>query len=566
MARDQVQSAELSARQASEHAARGAQAYAAGDLGTALGAYFMALALQPGNPVYLHTTVTLIGITDGYALPPIIKRILGVAAQSPDFSCQPLAVAVHNDFIHDPLSRQFLELVEQGGDALETGLAGKTFDTVLNGALLQAVLQRAVIVSPHAEALVTGLRRHALLRAVAGSPNSLLGQRLEFFACLAAQCFNTEYAFQVSDDEEAGLAELLPKAASSDPGLLALTAAYRPLHSVVGEVSGMSGAMNYLIRQQIDEPRREQQIRKELPELTPVADFSSQMQAQYENFPYPRWFFVDYARSRTFRQVIEERFPHLTFGDLPKYNANILVPGCGTGHQLAQVAAMFKNPRITAIDLSRTSLAYARRKLDEQKVKIHRFGLGDILRIGDWTERFDYIECMGVLHHLERPEEGLKILVNLLRPHGLLRLGLYSERARQHVLEARKLVAEHGFPSTPEGVRAARKLMASLPDDHPAKEVMQSQDFYSIAGLHDLIFNLHECRYTPLGLKAFLDEGGLELLGFDHPDPGVAVRYRERFPDDTHQIDLANWEAFDIEFPDTFSAMYQFWCRPVSGT
>ena len=92
---------------------------------------------------------------------------------------------------------------------------------------------------------------------------------------------------------------------------------------------------------------------------------------------------------------------------------------------------------------------------------------------------------------------------------------------------------------------------------------MESQDFYSIAGLHDLIFNIHECRYTPLGLKDFLGVAGLEFLGFDHPDPSVPVRFRERFPDDPDQTDLANWEKFDIEFPDTFSAMYQFWCRPV---
>ena len=562
MAGNQLQTATHTAEQAAEHAKAGARAYESGDLASALGSYFMALALQPNHPVYLHTAVMLIGITDGYALPPIIKKILGAAAQSPTFSCQPLATAVHNDFVHDPLSRQFLELVEQGGDALEDGLAGDTFASVLNDRLLRAVLQRAVIVSPRIEALVTGLRRHALSRAAAGAANTLLGRRLDFFACLAAQCFNTEYAFHVTDEEEAWLAGLLSGDMPSD-GTLALIAAYRPLYSVVGKASVASDVLAELVRQQIDEPRREQEIRKELPKLTPIEGFSSRMQGQYESFPYPRWFFAEYARARTFRQVVEERFPHLTFSDLPKYNANILVPGCGTGHQLAQLVAMLKNPRITAIDLSGASLAYARRKLDEKKIKIHRFGLGDILALGEWTERFDFIECMGVLHHLERPEEGLHILVRLLEPHGILRLGLYSERARRHVVEARRLVAEQGFPSSPEGVRAARKLIMSLPEDHPVHEIMQSQDFYSIAGLHDLIFNLHECRYTPLGLKALLEEAGLEFLGFDHPDPGVPVRFRERFPDDAHQTDLANWELFDIEFPDTFASMYQFWCRPI---
>jgi len=92
---------------------------------------------------------------------------------------------------------------------------------------------------------------------------------------------------------------------------------------------------------------------------------------------------------------------------------------------------------------------------------------------------------------------------------------------------------------------------------------MESQDYFSIGGLHDLIFNVHECRYTPFGLKQLLDDAGLEFLGFDHANPGVTVGYRERFPDDTAQRDLTNWETFDIEFPDTFGGMYQFWCRPA---
>ena len=442
------------------------------------------------------------------------------------------------------------------------------FDPVLNAPILRAVLQRAVVTSPRVEALLTTLRRHGLERTARGEETCLLTARLNFFACLAAQCFNTEYAYFVSPEEEGWLGDLLSDGLPKDLGKLMLIASYRRLFDVVGDSplpeTASHPAVDFVFRQQVHEPRRETEICTELKALTPIgSDFSEVMQAQYERFPYPRWFVVDAGQPRTFRQLVEERFPSRSFGNLPKYNANALIPGCGTGHQIAHVASMLKNPRITAVDLSRTSLAYARRKLDEHKIKVHRFGQADLMALDSWVDRFDYIECMGVLHHLECPEAGLKVLMKLLQPHGLLRLGLYSERARAHVVEARKLVAEHGFPSTAEGVRAARKFVTMLPDGHPVREVMESQDFYSIAGLHDLIFNIHECRYTPLGLKDFLDDAGLEFLGFDLPDPGVPMRFRERFPDDPDQIDFANWEAFDIEFPDTFSAMYQFWCRPV---
>ncbi len=559
--------ADVKARQAAEQAREGAIAYADGDWAKALTCYFMALALAPDNLNYLHTAVSLIGVTGGYALPSIIKKILGDAAQAPDFNCQALATAVHSEFIYDPLSREFMELASGGGDALEAGLRGSKFDSVLNDALLRAVLQRAVIISPAVETLLTDLRRHALKRCVEGRPSCLMDLRIDFLASLAAQCFNTEYAFDVGDDEKALLETILRDGPPNDPGKIVLIATYRPLFKIFGESTPDAAghaALEHLLRQQITEPRREKQIEVELPVLTPIAsEFSGRMQQQYESFPYPRWFAVDYAKARPFKQVIEERFPDLRFGTLPEDGVDVLIPGCGTGHQVALVASLFRNSRITAFDLSRTSLAYAKRKLDETGMMLKRFGQGDILAVADWEERFDYIECMGVLHHLEDPAQGLDVLTGLLKPSGIVRLGLYSARAREYIDKARQLVADHDLPHTADGVRAARRLIAASPPDDPVREVMESQDYFSIGGLHDLIFNVHECRYTPLTLKQLLDDAGLEFLGFDHANPGVTVGYRERFPDDTAQRDLTNWETFDIEFPDTFGGMYQFWCRPA---
>ena len=43
---------------------------------------------------------------------------------------------------------------------------------------------------------------------------------------------------------------------------------------------------------------------------------------------------------------------------------SILIAGCGTGQQILQ-AQRYKNAEITAIDLSTSSLCYAKRKLNE---------------------------------------------------------------------------------------------------------------------------------------------------------------------------------------------------------
>ena len=62
-------------------------------------------------------------------------------------------------------------------------------------------------------------------------------------------------------------------------------------------------------------------------------------------------------------------------------------------------------------------------------------------------------ESVGVLHHLGDPLAGWRVLVDLLRPEGLMRIGLYSETARQDIISGRALIAEEGYTSSPEDIR-----------------------------------------------------------------------------------------------------------------
>ena len=111
----------------------------------------------------------------------------------------------------------------------------------------------------------------------------------------------------------------------------------------------------------------------------------------------------------------------------------ILFPGCGTGQQLVNVIG-YQNSKIVAVDLSLTSLAYAKRKIEEIGYKNVEFIQEDILNLKNLNRKFDVIECVGTLHHMKDPLTGLKVLLDLLEPHGFLKLGLYSEIARQHIV------------------------------------------------------------------------------------------------------------------------------------
>ena len=55
----------------------------------------------------------------------------------------------------------------------------------------------------------------------------------------------------------------------------------------------------------------------------------------------------------------------------------------------------------------------------------------DLLSTSKMGVIFDIIECSGVLHHMDKPAEGLSTLLQQLKPGGYIKLGLYSEIARR---------------------------------------------------------------------------------------------------------------------------------------
>ena len=81
----------------------------------------------------------------------------------------------------------------------------------------------------------------------------------------------------------------------------------------------------------------------------------------------------------------------------------------------------------------------------------------DLLGVADLDETFDTIECSGVLHHMEDPAKGLSALRKQLKPGGYIKLGLYSDIARQEIVKVRKQIKQLGLKSTADRIRKFRK-------------------------------------------------------------------------------------------------------------
>jgi SAM-dependent methyltransferase len=173
---------------------------------------------------------------------------------------------------------------------------------------------------------------------------------------------------------------------------------------------------------------------------------------------------------------------------------------------------------------------------------------------------FDVIDSAGVLVALADPAAGWRILLSILRPRGVMRIGLYSELARQSVVAGRKLIAERGLGGSAKDIRDFRHEVMRMPPDRPVREVLNCGDFFSLSSCRDLLFHVQEHRFSLPQISRFLKENDLVFLGFDI-NPETLRRYLERFPADEAATDLDRWDRFEQENPQAFIQMYQFWVQ-----
>jgi len=476
------------------------------------------------------------------------------ALAHPDVSPSDLAQAAIAAVKASPATRQLIE------DALG---AGEAFEDPL----LLRLLESAVIADVELELALTRIRRQQLQCAIGRGGSAL---PLAAAAAIARQCFLNEYAwFETAEETHwvESLAEALRSEPERDPVHVATLAAYRPLDTLPEIASAepqARGPLAELFRQQVNEPAEERRLQSAIRRLAHDAgEASKAVRNHYEANPYPRWARMGrFEHARPAPEVLGELFPGRDFGRLPRSGVRILVAGCGTGRHAIQAALRFADSRVLALDLSLASLAYAARKTHEMELTNIDYCQADILALGDMNERFDVIESVGVLHHLRDPLAGWRVLRDLMAPAGVMHVGLYSELGRRHIVHGQAHAA--GFGADAPSLRRLRRAVIEARNDDRLRQLTASEDFFHLSGCRDLLLHVEEHRFSPGDLASMLRALELEFLGFELPEPGIARRYRERFPDDPAMTDLSRWREFEQAEPDTFFGMYDFWVRRPS--
>lgn len=428
------------------------------------------------------------------------------------------------------------------------------------------------------ERMLTVLRRSMLLN-LKNQSDDYSEQSLTFSSALALHCFTNEYIFQETSEETAyvqqlseEIANLITNDKQIPPCLLITLAAYRSLYTYSWSKnireSDYPDSVKLLIQRQINAPMEEARLRDTIPNLSPIQDSTSQtVRGQYEENPYPLWIKASlHTKAKPIKDLLQAS--PLRF-DLKDYvspdNPEILVAGCGTGQHALRTATMFSNANVLALDLSLTSLAYAKRKTQELGITNIDYAQADIMELNTLDRHFDLIESVGVLHHLKDPLAGWKILTGLLRPGGVMKIGLYSEAARPDVISGRQLIEEKGYTSSPDHIRQCRQdiIAMALNGDKGMEKIFSFSDFFHLSELRDLIFHVQEHRYTIPQIESNLQELKLEFLGFELKDQEAFAQFKTSFQEKSDLTSLGLWHEFETQNPDTFRGMYQFWVRKI---
>lgn len=500
---------------------------------------------------------------------PALVQLLVRALREPWCRPRDLSATAGAILLRTPAMTRAVEQASRAGTVHLAEMLGPADLAALDAdGLLNALLTSSPVASLAVERVLTAIRRAALNDIATGVSGG--DAWLSLISALGQQGFLNEYVFDVSDPEDAQLEILCREVAGAAaqgaaiaPIKLAILASYLPLHSIEGAeklaAQSWPDAVAALIRQHITDHRDEADIRGSIERLTAIEDgVSEKVRAQYEENPYPRWSRV-FAETQAFSvdAYIGMRFPGAPYRPLGNRALEILIAGCGTGQHAIQRAQQFQSANVLAIDLSLASLSYAIRKTKELGLANLRYAQGDILALNDDRD-FDIIDSSGVLHHLKEPLTGWRRLAGLLRPGGLMHIGLYSAIARRDINTARDLLARQGREYSVSEVRRLRAEVAARAPGDELHNLANFSDFFSMSECRDLLFHVQEHQFSIPQIADFLHESGFAFLGFETP---ARTSYLRRFPGDRAATNLANWAVFEAENPSTFATMYQFWIQ-----
>jgi SAM-dependent methyltransferase len=162
-------------------------------------------------------------------------------------------------------------------------------------------------------------------------------------------------------------------------------------------------------------------------EWTGRDDVTEQVKAFYEETPFPNYDEIDSAER--LRAKAEQGLFARLLNEQLRFGSRILEAGCGTG-QLSNFLGLTWPRVVFGTDLCLNSLRLAEAFRAGHDVRGACFVQMNLFRPAFRSGSFDVVVVNGVLHHTSDPYLGFRSLLGLLKPGGVVVVGLYNRFGR----------------------------------------------------------------------------------------------------------------------------------------
>jgi SAM-dependent methyltransferase len=249
-----------------------------------------------------------------------------------------------------------------------------------------------------------------------------------------------------------------------------------------------------------------------------LSDLREEVREQYNKYPYPNFSWFAKVDPVAACHASFEAGSALTKRTLENHEGKkIALLGCGTFEPYA-MGTLHSKTRIDAVDISEKSLTLAKRRCFLRKTKNVDFHRNDLLNFCKANEdKYDFINCFGVIHHLSDPTAGFKALGRALNENGFARIMVYSKTQRrktQLIQETAKLLGLNpkifGAPSK------IKYLLRTLPPAHPLKlSQLLNPELKTSSGTVDSLLHISEMAFGIQELRTALAAANLYIHEWD---------------------------------------------------
>lgn len=260
---------------------------------------------------------------------------------------------------------------------------------------------------------------------------------------------------------------------------------------------------------------------------------------------------------------------HFCTGKKPlSNNIRILDAGCGTGSGTDYLIHLNPEAEIIAIDLSEKALEVAQERCKRSGVKAKslEFIHLNLENVDQLSGEFNFINSVGVLHHLPDPNKGIQALAKKLAPGGIFHIFVYAELGRwgiQLMQQAISLLQGEKKGDYIDGVKVGRQIFSTLPENNPL--VRYEKQKWALENHRDECFadmyvHPQEFDYNVNTLKELIDASGLEFVGFSNPQYWNLERLIGNNPELLERSkNLSEWEKYRlIELLDPQLTHFEF--------